>query len=64
MPLLKLIIKATGEKGLPQGGVLSPLLSNVYLTEVDRMLERAQEVTRQGPSTYLQYARFADDLWF
>jgi hypothetical protein len=28
--------------------VISPLLSNVYLNEVDRMLERAKEVTRQG----------------
>jgi len=23
---------------------------------------RAQEVTRRGPHTYLEYARFADDL--
>jgi hypothetical protein len=41
--------------------VLSPLLSNLYLNEVDRMLERAQEVTRRRAYTYLEYARFADD---
>jgi RNA-directed DNA polymerase len=62
MHLLKLLVKATGRKGLPQGGVLSPVLSNLYLNEVDRMLERAQETTRHGPYTYLEYARFADDL--
>jgi RNA-directed DNA polymerase len=43
-------------------GVISPLLSNVYLTEVDRMLERAKETTRNGKYTYAEYARFADDL--
>ena len=32
---------------VPQGGVISPLLSNIYLTEVDAMLERAKEVTRE-----------------
>ncbi len=62
MHLLKLILKATGAKGVPQGGVISPLLSNLYLTEVDRMLEKASEVTREGERTRLQYARFADDL--
>jgi Reverse transcriptase (RNA-dependent DNA polymerase) len=40
----------------------SPLLSNLYLNEVDRMLERAREVTRNGKYTYIEYARFADDL--
>jgi len=61
MHLLKLILKASGKKGVAQGGVLSPLLSNLYLNEVDRMLERAKEVTRSGKYTYLEYARFADD---
>jgi RNA-directed DNA polymerase len=37
------------------------VLSNLYLNEVDRMLERAQATTRRGPYTYLEYARFADD---
>ena len=60
--LLKMILKASGKKGVPQGGVISPLLSNVYLNEVDRMLERAKEVTRRGQYTYIEYARFADDL--
>jgi RNA-directed DNA polymerase len=58
--VLKLMLQASGKKGVAQGGVLSPLLSNLYLTAVDRMLERAKEVTRRGPYTYLEYARFAD----
>src|SRR6202166_4409211 len=43
-------------------GVVSPLLSNLYLNEVDRMLERAKNVTRVERWTYVEYARFADDL--
>src|SRR3974390_959616 len=62
MHLLKMMLKATGEKGVPQGGVISPLLSNLYLTEVDRMLEKAIATTRRGEYTNVQYARFADDL--
>ena len=60
--LLKIVLKASGKKGVPQGGVISPLLSNIYLNEVDRMLERAREVTRHGKFTSIEYARFADDL--
>jgi len=62
MRLLKLILKAGGKRGVPQGGVISPLLSNIYLNEVDKMLERAKEVTRKGKFTYIEYARWADDL--
>ncbi len=62
MRLLKLILKVGGKKGVPQGGVISPLLSNIYLNEVDKMLERAKEVTGNGKWTYIEYARFADDL--
>jgi RNA-directed DNA polymerase len=62
MRLLKLILKASGKRGVPQGGVISPLLSNLYLNEVDRMLERSKEVTRAGRWTAVEYVRFADDL--
>ena len=38
-------------EGVPQGGPLSPILSNIMLTELDRELER------RG----LQFVRYADD---
>src|SRR5881409_781680 len=60
--LVKRMLKASGKRGVPQGGVISPLLSNIYLTEVDAMLERAKVVTRNGEHTYVVYARYADDL--
>jgi RNA-directed DNA polymerase len=62
LKLLKHILKASGKRGVPQGGVISALLSNLYLNEVDKMLERAKSVTRRGRYTYIEYARFADDL--
>ena len=60
--LIKLILKAGGKRGAGQGGVCSPLFSNIYLTEVDAMLEKAKEVTRKGKYTHIEYARFADDI--
>ena len=62
MKLLKMILKSTGTKGVPQGGVISPMLSNLYLTEVDRMLEKAIATTRRGRYLNVQYSRFADDM--
>ncbi len=62
MWLLKLILKASGKRGVPQGGPLSPLLSNIYLNEVDKMLERAKAVTSGDGYQHIEYARWADDL--
>ena len=63
MRLLKLIVKAGGKRGIAQGGPLSPLLSNIYLNEVDKMLEKAKEVTKQSDGyDHIEYVRWADDL--
>jgi RNA-directed DNA polymerase len=61
MWLLKLILKAYSKKGIPQG-VISPLLADIYLNEVDKMLEKAKEVTRQKNFINIEYTRFAIDI--
>jgi len=61
MHLLKMILKRR-KKGRSPRRCDSPLLSNRYLNEVDRMLEKAVDTTRRGKSTNVQYARFADDM--
>ena len=60
--LVKLILKATGRRGLSQGGPFSPLASNIYLNSIDKMLEKAKLVTSNMDYTNLEYVRFADDM--
>lgn len=57
MWLLRLILKASGKRGVPQGGPLSPLLSNIYLNEIDKMLERAKTATAVDGYQHIEYAR-------
>jgi RNA-directed DNA polymerase len=47
------------EKGTPQGGVISPLLSNVYLHWFDKVFQR-----KDGPSKWAgaKLVRYADDF--
>jgi RNA-directed DNA polymerase len=52
--LLIRILQATGKQGVPPGGVISPLLSNLYLNEIDRMLEKAVDTTPRGQYTNIQ----------
>ena len=59
MRLLKLILKASGKRGVPQGGVISPLLSNIYLHEVlDVWFEQEVRPRLRGMAALI---RFADD---
>lgn len=45
-------VRQPTEEGTPQGSPLSPLLSNVYLDDLDRMLERRGH----------RFVRYADDI--
>jgi RNA-directed DNA polymerase len=47
-------------KGTPQGGVISPLLANIYLHQLDTEWERLGMTRRQGPNA--QMVRYADDI--
>jgi group II intron reverse transcriptase/maturase len=48
------------DRGTPQGGVISPLLANIYLDVLDRVWEKRGYTRRDGPN--VQLVRYADDL--
>lgn len=54
LKLIKQFLKSTGERGIPQGSPLSPLLSNVMLNDLDHALARGYG--------YLSYVRYLDDM--
>jgi RNA-directed DNA polymerase len=61
--LVKQILKANGNRGVPQGGVLSPLLANVYLNELDEAMEEEGSKRRRGGKwERVIYTRYADDM--
>jgi RNA-directed DNA polymerase len=59
--LCKRILKASGQRGIPQGSVIGPLWANVFLDDVDRLLERLQVEAEQAPYEVVRYTRYADD---
>jgi Reverse transcriptase (RNA-dependent DNA polymerase). len=53
-------VQATG-KGTPQGGIVSPLLANVYLNELDQWMKKWTDGNRGGDESWT-YVRYADDF--
>jgi RNA-directed DNA polymerase len=61
--LVKQILNANGKRGVPQGGVLSPLVANVYLNELDEAMEEEGKKRRRGGQwERVIYTRYADDM--
>jgi len=54
LALVKQFLKSTGERGIPQGSPLSPLLANVALNDLDHILGRG--------SGFITYVRYLDDM--
>nr|WP_272509206.1 group II intron reverse transcriptase/maturase [Salinibacter ruber] len=53
-------VQVTG-KGTPQGGIVSPLLANVYLNELDQWIKGWTEGPKGGLEDWT-YVRYADDF--
>jgi len=60
--LVKVILKATGKIGVPQGGPFSPLAANIYLNDVDWYFDGIRRKTAEGEFEAVNYHRFADDI--
>ena len=61
--LVKQILKTNGNRGIAQGGVLSPLLANLYLNELDEAMEEEMvKRRREGKWERMTYTRYADDM--
>lgn len=48
------------QEGTPQGGVISPLLANIYLNELDKVWVRRGMDQREGNNAHI--IRYADDI--
>lgn len=51
--------KKSGDKGTPQGGVISPLLANIYMHLIDRVVNKRDSVFGQSG---IKIVRYADDF--